>query len=143
MRDTERKQRLKVKLVWFFLLLISVIIHLSGRLYLVITNIKSFWHAQDFFFIFWKNLFPMGKRKSNIINISVFLLPCLQLWRQNSAGRCVLLPPLVEVRWPQWEVLQPSLCIESSSREMDKNCPQVLTHCPIHPPAKGIHSDLC
>lgn len=104
---------------------------------------QEFLACPRFFFIFWKNLFPMGKRKSNIINISVFLLPCLQLWRQNSAGRCVLLPPLVEVRWPQWEVLQPSLCIESSSREMDKNCPQVLTHCPIHPPAKGIHSDLC
>lgn len=84
-----------------------------------------------------------GKPKSIIININAFLLLSLQLWRQNSAGTPALLPPFIDLRWPQCEVLQPSLYIESSRREIDKNCPQVLTHCPLHPPAKGIHLDLC
>lgn len=52
-RDAERKQN-KGEIV--FLFLISVI-YLSGRLYLVIANTK------DFYFIFWKKLFPMGNPK--------------------------------------------------------------------------------
>lgn len=95
------------------------------------------------FLFFLEGVISPGKPKSKIININAFLPPCLQLWRQNSAETPVLLLPFADVRWLQWEVLQPSLCIESSGSEIDKNCPQVLTHCPLDPPDKGIHSDLC
>lgn len=46
-----------------FLFLISVIIHLSGRLDLVITNTKDFSHAQEFSVFFGRRYFPWETQK--------------------------------------------------------------------------------
>lgn len=59
------------------------------------------------FLYFLEEIISHGKPQSNIININVFLLPSLQLWRESSAGTPALLSLFIDVRWPQWEVLQP------------------------------------
>lgn len=101
------------------------------------------WPSFFYYYYFLEEFISHGKPKSHTMNINAFLFLVCSCGDRTVQGHL-----LCCLHWQMCGGLSgkcssPPFALKAAGGRWTKKCPRVLTHCPLHPPAKGTHSDLC